>query len=204
MIYGYNKANSHEKGEWEWHAQRNYSVKSRSCVFLSHKNEDKPACHKIAKYLKKAGIDYYLDENDKDLQRAVSENNAYKITESIKKGIRNSTHMLCVVSQKTKTSSWVPFEVGYGHAAIIDKSMIEGERDKKIKLSILTLKDLSEEELPDFMKVGNIIRGIKGINKYISKITNKSENELKNKGRIEVKMYSSLSHSLDNVLNWQK
>lgn len=201
---GFNKANLNENRDWERYAKTYSSIKNRPCVFLSHKKEDKEACRQIAEYLKKAEIDYYLDEEDLMLQTAVKSNDPHRITESIKKGIRESTHMLCVISEKTYQSNWVPFEVGYGHAAIIDKSMVENSRDKQIKLSILILKDLSEKQLPDYMKVGYLIGGSKGLNKYISELSDKREYQLVNEGKIERKMYSHSSHSLDNYLNWQK
>ena len=61
------------------------SVEKKPCVFLSHKKEDKPACKKIAEYLADAGIDYYLDEEDEDLQRAASVSDPIKITEKMQK-----------------------------------------------------------------------------------------------------------------------
>lgn len=201
MIKGYNKADRIDKILWESKAREWHHVKIRPCVFLSHKHEDKNACREIATYFKEAGIDYYLDEEDKELQQAVTERNAYEITENIKKGIRNSSHMLCVVSEKTYNSKWVPFEVGYGHSAIIDKAMIENQRDTKIKLSILTLKDLSEKTLPDFMKVGYLIKGTKSLNTYISELLGKRENEIITEGRI--KSNSQQNHPLDNILNWK-
>lgn len=75
----------------------------------------KNECRKIAEYLKQAEIDYYLDELDNELQIAARENDPIKITKSIKEGIKNSSNMLVVVSEKTYKSQWVPFEVGYGH-----------------------------------------------------------------------------------------
>lgn len=201
---GFNKASVNDSILWEVKKMSNFSIGQRSCVFLSHKYEDKQACREIAKYLSEAEIDYYLDEEDTNLQSAALANDPYKITESIKKGIRECTHMLCVVSEKTFRSNWIPFEVGYGHAAIIDKGMIQNSRDQKIKLSILTLKDISETTLPDFMKVGYQIRGTKSLNKYISELTKKSETTLLNENRIKSKMYSFSTHTLDNYLNWEK
>jgi len=202
MIEGLNKANILEKYEWEVNAKTYSNIKQRPCVFLSHKHEDKPACKEIAQYLKKAGIDYYLDEEDKELQQAVTENNAYLITEKIKNGIRNSSHMLCVISQKTiDESKWVPFEVGYGHAAIIDADLEENVRDEKIKLSILTLKDLSEKELPEYMKTGYIIRGTKSLNTFVSKILNQSERQTILEGRL--KSHELSNHPLDDILNYK-
>ncbi|MFZ3576278.1 toll/interleukin-1 receptor domain-containing protein [Tenacibaculum finnmarkense] len=201
MKKGLNKANVFENLEWLLESLESSNIKKRPCVFLSHKREDKKECKIIAKYLKQAEIDYYLDELDDDLQRAASEQNPIKITESIKKGIRNSTHMLVVVSEKTYQSQWVPFEVGYGHSAILDKDLKEDEKPDRIKLSILTLKDISRKNLPDYMQVGYIIRGTKSLNEYISKITNRLEKSLIN----ETKVFSHTKseHPLDNVLNWE-
>ena len=174
------------------------SVEKQPCVFLSHKKEDKPACKKIAEYLSNASIDYYLDEEDADLQQAVSVTDPIKITEAIKQGIKNSTHMLVVISEKTYRSLWVPFEVGYGQAAIIDSQT----NTDKLKLSVLTLKDISEKTLPDFLQIAYIIKGTKSLNDYISKISNKLEKSMINESRIFSN--SQFQHPLDNVLNWKQ
>jgi len=176
---------------------RSNSVEKKPCVFLSHKKEDKPACKKIAEYLSNAGIDYYLDEEDDDLQRAASVSDPIKITEAIKKGIKNSTHMLVVISEKTYRSQWVPFEVGYGQSAIIDNQI----KADKLKLSVLTLKDISENALPDFLQIAYIIKGTKSLNEYISQILNKLEKSMINEARIFSN--SQMQHPLDNVLNWK-
>ena len=173
------------------------SVEKKPCVFLSHKKEDKLACKKIAEYLSNAGIDYYLDEEDSDLQQAASVSDPIKITEAIKQGIKNSTHMLVVISEKTYRSQWVPFEVGYGQAAIIDNQT----NTDKLKLSVLTLKDISEKTLPDFLQIAYIIKGTKSLNEYISKISNKLEKSMINESRIFSNSQSQ--HPLDNVLNWK-
>lgn len=201
MSKGLNKAKLTESIEWLLKSYDSPSFKKRPCVFLSHKKEDKNECRKIAEYLKQAEIDYYLDELDDELQIAAREKDPIKITESIKEGIRNSSHMLVVVSEKTYKSQWVPFEVGYGHSAILDKNLKKDEIPDRIKLSILTLKDISEKSLPDYMQVGHIIRGTKSLNNYISKITNRLEKSLINETRIF--SASKMQHPLDNVLNWQ-
>ncbi|OPB88516.1 toll/interleukin-1 receptor domain-containing protein [Elizabethkingia ursingii] len=196
---GLNKAEFGERLEWIIASNLN-RLTNRPCVFLSHKKEDKPECRKIADYFREAGIDYYLDEEDSILQQASLAGDAVKITESIKKGIRESTHMMVVVSEKTAQSQWVPFEIGYGHASIFDqdKSILE---DTKIKLSVLTLKDIAEKELPDYLKVGFLIKGTKTLNEYISKIVGESESYM----QLKRKVFSNNSpnHPLDNVLNWK-
>ena len=198
MIKGHNKATRYGKSEW---LNESYRVRERPCVFLSHKHEDKSACRIIAEYLANSEIDYFLDEQDESLQTAVRQDNPQKITENIKRGIRESTHILVVVSEKTYKSQWVPFEVGYGHAAIIDKSMVMDERDNKIKLSILTLRDIAEKELPSFMQAGVILRGTKSLNDYIVSITGRLEESLIQDTRFF--SHSKSQHPLDNVLNWK-
>jgi hypothetical protein len=197
MIKGLNKADIYEDLQWIIETKTNSYIKTRPCVFISHKKEDKEACRQIAKYLSNAEIDYYLDENDKELQRAAEINNPHKITESIKKGIRNSTHMLAVISQKTYLSQWVPFEIGYGQSAIIDND----PNNNNLKLSVLTLEDISEQSLPDYLQIANIIRGTKTFNQYISNISNKLEKSLINESRVF--SHSNLQHPLDNILNWK-
>lgn len=200
IVKGFNKAILTEKLSWSNYA-RNYSaVKNRPCVFLSHKSEDKPACRAIGKYLKEANIDIFLDEEDEDLQRAVRVKNDLQVTECIKKGIRESTHMLCVISLKTYTSVWVPFEIGYGHAAIIDKAMAIASIDLAIKLSVLTLDDISKKPLPEYMHVAYIIRGTESLNTYISSITNTPKTKLFSDGLIVEAKYK---HPLDGTLNYE-
>jgi hypothetical protein len=198
MVKGYNKADIYDKLIWILESKE---VKDRPCVFLSHKREDKNECRKIAEYLKEAQIDYYLDELDQELQQAAQQGNPLLITESIKKGIRESTHMLVVVSEKTYKSHWVPFEIGYGHSAILDKSLEEGIKENRIKLSVLTLKDISEKNLPDYLQVAFIIRGTKSLNDYISQITNKLEKSLINESRLFSNI--QMNHPLDDVLNYK-
>ena len=137
---GFNKANLNENITWLVKSLGDSTFNKRPCVFLSHKREDKNACKEIANYLKNAGIDYYLDEEDSKLQYASSIGDPIKITESIKNGIKESTHMMVVVSDKTYRSLWVPFEVGYGHASILDQEKWQSQ-ENRIKLSVLTLKE---------------------------------------------------------------
>ena len=198
-IKGFNKADNVGLKDWESKARNSDKIKKRPCVFLSHKREDKPACRKIANYLSNAGIDYYLDEKDEGLQAATLSGDAHKITEHIKNGIKNSSHMLCVVSKATFKSKWVPFEIGYGQAAIIDT----GESyttQPDMRLSILTLSDLSGVKIPEFMEIAYLIRDLKEIHKYIRILTNSSESELVQKERI-ISGEMKSSHPLSQIVS---
>jgi hypothetical protein len=197
MIKGINKADVFQNLSFLLESRNFTELRKRPCVFLSHKKEDKSACRIIAKYLSEAEIDYFLDEESAELQNAVVSGNAIKITEKIKEGIAESTHMLVVVSEKTYKSQWVPFEVGYGHSKIIEGTT----NPDNSKLSILTLKDIAEKELPTFMQVGNIVRGTKSLNSCISTISNKLEKSLINESRMF--SHTEGNHPLDNILNWK-
>ena len=124
----------------------------------------------MSHYLKENHIDYYLDEEGSYLQIASAEKNPYKITEAIKKGIKESTHMAVVISEKTYQSEWIPLEVGYGHAAIIDKAMIINRRNNSLHLAVIILKDIQDKLLHDYSKVGYQIKSIEEYIRYLNKI----------------------------------
>lgn len=62
--------------------------------------------------------------------------------------------MLCIVSENEK-SWWVPYEIGYGKRA-------------ENSVSTLLLKDVSD--IPSYLTIGNLIRGIKSLNIYIASL----------------------------------
>jgi hypothetical protein len=151
-------------------------------VFISHQKLDREPCAQIAKYLIAVGIDVYFDEFDKELQVATQNNDPLGVVTAIKKGVNQSTHMLCVISPNTLNSKWVPFEVGYGY--------------DKTQLATLTLKGIKNSELPDYIKIAPIIRDIYDINKFIEKYGNKYLFETR-----KFSDYSSYSHPLINIMD---
>ena len=83
------------------------------CVFISHKKEDQHIAVQLGQFLtEKLGVDIYLDVFDVDLQEAVSKENDAKIVSSITQGIKLSDILLCIISDKTRLSWWVPYEIG--------------------------------------------------------------------------------------------
>jgi len=135
----------------------NFSEKNKPCIFLSHINLDKNAVIKVGNYIKKAGLDIYLDIDDPALQKAVRDENDIAITEFIEKGINTSTHILSILSEKTKDSWWVPYEIGYGK---------KGGK----KLATMPLKNLPEKDIPSYIKVTHYITGISSLNNFLKQI----------------------------------
>jgi len=84
-----------------------------SCVFVSHASYYNNTAEAIGEYLQKTvGVDVYLALNDKKLAFAVEVNDHARIVEHIESGIRNSTHVLGLIGERTRESWWVPFELG--------------------------------------------------------------------------------------------
>lgn len=75
-------------------------------VFISHKQEDVIAAKKINDYLNVSGIKTYLDVLDPATRTASD------ITELVLSRLNICTHLMAVLSVKSKDSWWIPFEVG--------------------------------------------------------------------------------------------
>ena len=133
-----------------------FSYSKKKCVFISHKKEDEAVAVEIGKYLTEiADVNIYLDLHDCILQEAVSEEKKKKIVESIHKALEISTHLLCIVSDKTKTSWWVPYEIGYA-------------TKKEINIASLQLKNV--EDIPSYLKIKKVLKTTDEFIQHISKI----------------------------------
>lgn len=134
------------------------SVFTRSgdcCVFISHKKEDEDVAIDIGSYLTDiVGVNIYLDTQDCILKEAVSAENDQKIVDTIQKGLDCSTHLLCLISDQTKLSWWVPYEIGFA-----DK--------KKIDVAVLKLKEL--QEIPSYIKIKKTLLNTDDFLRYVSR-----------------------------------
>jgi hypothetical protein len=78
-------------------------------VFISHKREDFVVAAGIYLQIEKFGsqVSAYLDELDERLDGTATELTAY-----LRDQISSCTHLIAVLSRRTKESWWVPFEIG--------------------------------------------------------------------------------------------
>lgn len=143
--------------------------KEKPCIFLSHTRQDKQHVINIGNYIMQAGFNIYLDIYDSDLQKAADTENHEAITRCLEKGIENSTHMLCFVSEKTRESWWVPYEIGYG-------------KGKANHIATLLMKDFNLDNIPSFLSISEIIKGIKSLNDYLYQISLESQTFLEKYG----------------------
>ena len=161
------------------------------CVFISHQKRDSDAARKVADYLENAGIDVYFDEYDGELRISHQSGNPIDVTKAILNGINNSSHMLVIVSPNTLSSTWVPFEIGYGY--------------DKTELGILCLKGIPKGSLPEYVRTAPIVRDIYDLNNLIGRLTGKQSEVL-----LETKMMSDYNNSsnplfsvMDSIINDQ-
>ena len=84
-------------------------------VFISHKQEDATLAKRVGGILFEEGLHSYLDVWDPNITDAL------ELEEYIRSVIRRADVLLAVITEKTKLSWWVPFEIG---AARESKSQI--------------------------------------------------------------------------------
>ena len=123
------------------------------CIFISHKSEDKPAAFAIADVLMNAGIDVFIDVNDSELQDATRNSDSWSIVNVIDRAMEVSTDILVIISENTKKSWWVPYEIGYSKRG-------------NINITSLVLKNV--EGIPEYITIEPIIHSIGELDKYIA------------------------------------
>ena len=123
-----------------------------TCVFVSYKGNDKDAARAIANALMAAGIDVYFDENDAMLTAANIAGRHAEVVDFIEKGVEKSSHILAVISERTKGSWWVSFEIGSG-------------RRKKCHIAYVALQDV--QNLPSYLMIAHQITSDRSLYRWI-------------------------------------
>lgn len=118
-------------------------------VFISHKDCDSQLAIQINNYLTRKGVITYLDalDNSIDLTRGSKE-----LTNYLRNEIQDSTDILVIMSEDTKNSWWVPFEIGMAS-------------DQNLPI-VTFLRDYVP--LPEYLDYWPCIRSLNDIDKYIN------------------------------------
>ncbi|SCP97909.1 toll/interleukin-1 receptor domain-containing protein [Anaerobium acetethylicum] len=115
-------------------------------VFISHKKEDEEAALEIKSTLVESGVEAYLDVLDNTIC-----GDGEKLTNHIKEKIRECTDIIVVLSEKTKFSWWVPFEIG-----------MASQKDMPIANYLL-----NTQALPDYLEYWPRLKNKMDVKKYV-------------------------------------
>lgn len=121
-------------------------------VFISHSRLDKDKARDVARALKASKVDYYFDENDEELQLADEQNDDVKVVQCIDNGIKACSHLLGIITENTKESWWVPYEIG---------------RATGCTRKCGHLIDEEVEELPSYIKAAEILTNRKELRDWL-------------------------------------
>lgn len=115
-------------------------------VFISHKQEDSETAKSLALMLRLNHTDYYLDVLDSTVA-----GDGKQLTDHIKQALNTCTDIMVVMSEKTRYSQWVPFEIG-----------MAAQNDMP------TVTFLSADvPLPDFLSYWPRLKTIGDVDKYV-------------------------------------
>lgn len=162
----------------------------RKCVFLSHHQSDKAYCRRVADYINDLDVDVYFDEDDQQLEQYRLAGDPDGVTDCIQAGIDKSDFMLCVVSIRTRESSWVPFELGYGFGR------------GRTELGILTLIGVDEKDLPDYARTSKfILDDLSDLNDFLASHVEGARLILESSGQRTFSANRGSNHPLHGILN---
>lgn len=128
------------------------------CIFISYQRNDEDYAKEISDYVLEKKIDVYFDLAHEDLRIARQEDNPMGVTTAIRQGLLKCSHMLVIVSPGTLESPWVPFEIGYAY-------------DRKGEdLKVLRHKGIDKTDLPQYLKVKEVLNGTLALNGFLESI----------------------------------
>ena len=114
--------------------------------FIYHKKEDDEIVKRIHLLLKSKGIESYLDLLDASVT-----NNGKELTNHIRTNLNDCTDIIVVMSEITRFSQWVPFEVGIA---------------TQIEMPIATFLK-ADVQLPEFLGFWPRLKTPNDIEKYV-------------------------------------
>ena len=105
-------------------------------IFLSHSHKDKDIIKPVIAFLRMSGINVYVDWLDETMPKFTSRETAEKIQRKIKE----CDEFIVLLTENSKESKWVPWELGYsdGVKSLNKISILPIKRDLATKDSDFT------------------------------------------------------------------
>jgi hypothetical protein len=91
-------------------------------VFVAHKDEDSVLATRVAARLRQCGSDAYLDKFD-----PTASSHGDELGDHLRQILGLCSHLMTVVTQKTKESWWLPWEIGISTEKELPISTFAGE-----------------------------------------------------------------------------
>lgn len=149
-------------------------------IFISHKQEDGQVAEEILQSLKLLEVDAYLDILEGTIML-----DSERLTEHIKKRLNGCTDILVVLSEKTKQSWWVPFEIG-----------MASQKDMPIVNYLNT-----GVQLPEYLSYWPRLKDSVDIKKYVEAIKDRQQEILLEKGMYDIHKYASYESKTKKFYN---
>ena len=159
---------------------KNYGKRQKEInmrVFISHNSRDTKLAEDYAVDLKKLGFKIYLDIYDPIIIGTIDK------PLHIKSEIEKSTDLLVIITQNTKDSWWVPFEVGLSTSA-----------DNRI----VSIIHPGSPSLPSFIRKWPIIRTDEQYKFYLEELTKNKDQLIKEHVIVESKNFSRVYDSTNS------
>lgn len=109
---GFSIANEY-LGSIQAKASATYSYEADVTVFLSHSHKDKDLIKPAIAFLRSHGVKVYVDWLDDGMPDTVSGDTAKKLKDRIKQ----QKKFLVLITENSKDSRWVPWELGYADSS---------------------------------------------------------------------------------------
>lgn len=90
-----------------------YRDSSKPIIFLSHKHDEHSTMQDVIAFLKKEGVDVYVDWMDEDMPAYTNSETAVRLKEKI----RTADKFILVATSSAINSKWCNWELGLGDAA---------------------------------------------------------------------------------------
>jgi hypothetical protein len=101
--------NNENVGPIQASASSEYASQADVTVFLSHSHKDRELVQPTIAFLRSHGVKIYVDWMDEGMPDVVSAETARKLKERI----RQQEKFIVLVTENSKDSRWVPWELGY-------------------------------------------------------------------------------------------
>jgi hypothetical protein len=155
---------------------------AKSCIFVSHSSKDKDAARRVATAIMAMSVDVYFDEMDDCLKRVGVGD--VGVVRCIQSGLDSSSHLLGLITSNTKSSWWVPYEIG-------------GAMGQKKECAHLVTAEVNS--LPEYIKAGKVLVDQFDLERWVASIKGTTQDAIREEMRKSAAVFGSVD-TLDSIL----